>query len=231
MYTIMAIDKNIEVYTEQTAVWAQHGVSVFRVDTVHDAILMLASGGDYLFISINEDSNPDFLVLLPVLRDVSTCPIFVITSNYTPIKKIEAIRCGADVYDPFSAYAVDNVNGAFELLGLIKRQTDRPANKASVLVGGGIILSPLRRNVYVQSIEVFLTKKEFDILFYLISNRSILLSYDQIAYYIWGNDYYRTTADVIRAHVKRLRTKLVAASPSCRSLIENKYSQGYRFTA
>jgi DNA-binding response OmpR family regulator len=218
MPAILAIDKDMEVYNRQAPVWASYGIGLDRVDSITEAISILSYDKEFFFVGINEDTNPDYLLLLPILRDVTSCPIFIITSTYTPAKKADAIHCGADGYDPFSLWVEDNVFGALELLKLRKRWENFTADKSSVLVGGGIILSPLRRNVLVNGVEVVLTKKEFDILFYLMSNRSILLTYDQIAAHIWGNDYFETTPDAIRAHVKRLKNKLEEASPSCKRL-------------
>jgi DNA-binding response OmpR family regulator len=135
---------------------------------MNEAIIWLARGEEFLFVAINEDTIPDFTVQVPVMRDVTNVPIFVVTSSYTNQKKINAISLGVDVYDPFNEYAKDNVLGALESIRLQNKWTNRPSVPLPLLVGGDVILSPSHQCVFVKDREVILTKKEFDTLKYLM---------------------------------------------------------------
>ena len=225
---ILAVDKDISVHEQQTAEWAKLGVNTMRVDTMHDAIIRLASGDEYLFVAINEDTIPDFTAQIPVMRNATNKPIFVITSSYTNQKKTNAISLGADVYDPFSENAKDDVLGALELLKLQNKWANCHSVPMPLLVGGDIILSSSCRCVLIKDTEVALTKKEFDILEYLMTNKGQFLTHDQILSTVWGDEYEEASRDVIWNTIKRLREKLGASLDSF-DYIESKREVGYRF--
>jgi DNA-binding response OmpR family regulator len=225
---ILAVDKDIAVHEQQTAEWAKLGIETVRVDTMHDAIAKLAHGEDFLFVAINEDTIPDYTMQIPVMRDVTNIPIFVITSSYSNQKKTYAISLGVDVYDPFNDYAKDNVLGALELLRLQNKWSNRPSAPLPLLVIGDIILSQSRQCVFVKDLVVSLTKKEFDILEYLMINKGQFLTHAQILRKVWGDEYEDASHDVIWNSIKRLREKLNVSRDSI-DYIESRREVGYRF--
>jgi len=92
MERIIAVDTNIAVHEEQTKEWAKYGVGTQRVNTMSDAINRLVKGYEFLCIAINEDTICDFMKLLPIMRDATDTPIFIVTSTYTIDKKIKAMN-------------------------------------------------------------------------------------------------------------------------------------------
>ncbi|MEZ4822496.1 MAG: helix-turn-helix domain-containing protein, partial [Ignavibacteria bacterium] len=77
--------------------------------------------------------------------------------------------------------------------------------------------------------EISLTKKEFDILVYLISNTKRVLTKESIAEHIWGDfaDSY-DKFDFVYTHVKNLRKKLSDAG--CKDYIRSVYGTGYKLS-
>jgi DNA-binding response OmpR family regulator len=224
----LAVDKDVIVHEQQTAEWAKLGIDTMRVDTMHEAIARLVRGDEFLFIAINEDTIPDYIKQIPIMRDVTDKSIFVITSSYTNQKKIAAISLGVDVYDPFNDYAKDNVLGALELLRLQNKWSNRSHIMLPLLVSSDVILSRSRQCVFVKDIEVSLTKKEFDILEYLMSNKGQFLTHTQILRKVWGDEYEGASHDVIWNSIKRLRAKLNVSRDSF-DYIESRREVGYRF--
>ena len=92
---------------------------------------------------------------------------------------------------------------------------------------GGIILSPSRRSVIINSVEVDLQKKEFDILHYLMSNSECILTHSQILHRIWG-DKDEIDNNVIWRTINRLRNKLSKLSPKI-DFIKVERNVGYKF--
>jgi len=123
--TILAVDKDAAVHNRESTEWLLHGINALRVNTMIEAIDLLTRGNDFLFIAINEDTIPDFMEKLPVMRETTLLPIFVITSNYTIEKKVKAMYAGADVYDHFSSYAKKDVLGALASLTAQNRLAKR----------------------------------------------------------------------------------------------------------
>jgi DNA-binding response OmpR family regulator len=92
---------------------------------------------------------------------------------------------------------------------------------------GNIVIDIFSKTVSVWSTLVSLTKTEFDILLYLISNKSKVVSKISLAEYIWGESSENLdTFDSLFTHIKNLRRKLkeVKAEVEFRSI----YGVGYQ---
>ena len=72
-----------------------------------------------------------------------------------------------------------------------------------------------------------LTKKEFDLLLYFVSNKGRVISKNAIAEHLWG-DEMGGNLDFIYTHIKNLRKKLVEAGET--DYIKSVYGMGYKFT-
>ena len=229
MDQIIAVDTDIAVHARESAAWAQYGVDILRVDAMHEAITRLARGEVYLFVAINEDTI-DYAGQLPLLRDMTDTPIFVITSHYTTDKKTHALSLGADVYDPFAEISVQNIRGALELLKLQNKWANRPRQPMPLLIGGNIVLSPSRRKVFVKDTEVTLTKKEFELLRHLMANQGRFLSSAQLLCEVWDDEYHENGNNVLWQAISRLRYKLSEVSPEA-EYIKAEREVGYIFLA
>jgi DNA-binding response OmpR family regulator len=163
------------------------------------------------------------------MRDAANLPIFVITSNYTIEKKLRAMDCGADVYEHFCSYVKNNVVGALELLKSKNRWAKRPSKSLRVLTGGDIILSPLRRSVFIKDIKASLTRKEFDILQCLMANNGYVVTHARLLQKVWRGKRKLQNTDVLWRTVNRLRGKLSEISPA-NKYIEIERGVGYKFS-
>jgi len=92
---------------------------------------------------------------------------------------------------------------------------------------GKLVLFPQEHQVFIEDVLLTLTKKEFDILFYLIRNKNRVLTKEKIAEHLWG-DHMEESAnfEFIYAHVKNLRRKL--APFDCDDYIRTIYGIGYK---
>ena len=225
---ILAVDTNNIVHEEKTKKWAKYGIGTQRVNTMNDAINSILKGDKFLFVVINEDTIHDFMEQLPIMRDATDMPVFIVTSGYTLDKKIRAMHLGADVYEPFISYAEQNVLLALEILKAQNRWAKRPQKQLGILSGGDIILSQLRRKVFVKDIEVGLAKKEFDVLSCLMANSGCVMEHKQLMEEIWGEDYNEKYIDILWRTINRIRTKLSAIYPD-NGYIRIERGIGYAF--
>ena len=205
MLQMLAVDKNVTVFERRTGGWAKYGVAPQRVDSMREAIYRLIQGEKFYFIVINEDTVPEFMPLLPIMRDVTEAPIFVLTSNYTVEKRTAALKNGADVYDPIHAQPRLNI---LSMLEVLKRWTDRTLH-LKVRIGGEIILSQPRRKAFFEGREISLSKTEFAILHYLMANKGRVMTHEQILKEAWDK-YIESDVGVLWRAVNRLRNKLPA---------------------
>ena len=118
--------------------------------------------------------------------------------------KRQGLESGADDY-------VSKPFGMMELLARVKallRRTEdlRPAQESRYVIGD-LTVNRKRHEVFVKGEAVTLTKKEFDMLCYLLENKGMVLTRDQLLNQIWGYDFdgENRTVDV---HIRTLRQKL-----------------------
>ena len=228
MNTILVVDKNIEVYDRETAEWAKYDISTRRVSTMNEAITLLMHERRFLFVAINEDSLPNFLSQLHVMRDTTDTLIFVVTSSYSVKKEIQALQHGADVYSPFGTSSKETVLSGLELLKVKSKWSERQHEPVPVLTGGDIILSSIHRLVFVNDTKVLLTKNEFDVLQYLMEHRGRLMPHVRILKKIWGDDYGEHDTAVLWQTIDRLRKKLSKISEADKHIIVER-GIGYIF--
>ncbi|MCL1854538.1 MAG: response regulator transcription factor [Clostridia bacterium] len=214
MECILAVDQDTAVYEKAAARWGEYGVSMKRVETMHESIAELKRSDGYLFVRIYEDAVPEWMSMLPIMRDVTDIPIFVLSSAYTADQKIKALNLGADAYDFYDAHTNHDVLIALEVLNAQNRWARRPYKPFELLVSGDLVLSRERRKVFVNGFEVDLGKKEFDILRCLMENNGHVVDHKRLLQEIWGEYYDEKDAGVLWRTINRLRAKLSEKCPA-----------------
>lgn len=130
-------------------------------------------------------------------------PVIILTAKADEYDKVKGFDLGADDYVP-------KPFGMMELVARIKavlRRTDAESEKISEYTVGSLTVSPEKHKVKVNGEKVALTLKEFEMLCFLLENRGIVLSRDQILNRVWGYSFdgESRTVDV---HIRTLRQKL-----------------------
>jgi len=151
----------------------------------------------------------------------SEASFIIITARGEVEDKVKGLNLGADDYlaKPFAL---------IELLSRLNAVARRKFNIVStdVLLNDFTMQLQLRKLMYKGN-EVELTKKEFDLLQYLVLNRGKVLTRQQLYEHIWGNildDQY--DSNFIDVHIKNLRKKLNVHAPS--PWLETVRGVGYR---
>lgn len=169
---------------------------------------------------------PDYngLDLLREAKELEHQPaIIILTARGAVEDRIEGLSLGADDYlpKPFSLLELQ-----VRMQAILRRKFHV---KSSVLTLHGLEIDGTSRRVSFNQTEVSLTKKEFDLLHYLLLHRNRILTRLQLTEHIWGNiledDYDSNYIDV---HIKNLRKKLAAYVPS--EWLETVRGVGYRLT-
>ena len=99
--------------------------------------------------------------------------------------------------------------------------TDTISNLLSV---GKITISPAAHKVFLDGTEITLTHKEYELLYFFMSNPEQIFSREQLLNRIWGYDFEGNTRTV-DTHIKTLRQKLGSEGKSIVTLIRS----GYKF--
>lgn len=79
---------------------------------------------------------------------------------------------------------------------------------AKIAVSSDLTIHQTERRVYAKDSEITLTRKEYDILLYLLQNINQVLTFTQIYEYVWKEPNYGSGQEVVSHHVRSLRRKL-----------------------
>jgi DNA-binding response OmpR family regulator len=163
---------------------------------------------------------------LEVIRDVkaraSKAGIIIVSAKDALDDRIEGLNIGADDYlvKPFH---LSELNARiYSLMRRLKLDGN------SVLELNEISIDPQSRQVKVLGNAIELTKSEYDLLFYLITNKNQVISKTSIAEHLVG-EYVdvMNSLDFVYLHIKNLRKKMIAAG--CVDYIKTVYGVGYKF--
>lgn len=150
------------------------------------------------------------------IRAQSTVPILMLTAKSSEWDELSGFQCGADDYitKPFSpSILITRVKSLLKRAGLLMENELRYRN---------IRILNREREVYVDAEPVVLTPKEWELLNYLILNKGIALSREQILASVWGYDYYGDERTV-DTHIKCLRAKLGTAGQYIKTVRKHGY--------
>lgn len=181
---------------------------------------------------------PDLVILdlnLPVIDGLDVCrtlrarpesagmPIIILTARASESERIRGLDVGADDYvtKPFSPREL-----AARVRAALRRVqgTDGAGRGPEVYRGKHLVADFDAVAVFVDGAAIRLTRREFELLQFLVQNRNRVLSRDRLLERVWGYDRSVETRSV-DVHIGRLRSKLGAAA----NQIETVVGLGYRF--
>ena len=145
-------------------------------------------------------------------------PIVMVTAKDSEMDYVKGLDCGADDYiaKPFSVMIF--LSRIKAILRRIKSKDERQYYKYA-----SISLDAKKHKVYSFDKEVDLTYKEFEILKYLMLNRGIAVTREQLLNTVWGYDS-ESESRTVDSHILTLRKKLGKSG----ALIETIRNVGYK---
>ena len=155
-----------------------------------------------------------------LIRNKYDVPVIFLTALGEEHDIIEGYEVGADEYvtKPFSAKVL-----LLKINALINRYRGLLVKNGMIVIDD-LVIEPAKRRVRIGGTDVALPPKEYDLLMYLLDNKDIVLTRDQILDHVWGADYegYDRAVDT---HIKTLR----AALGTMGSHIETVIKAGYKW--
>ena len=176
---------------------------------------------DMILLDLMLPGEDGYSILEKLKKDENTRDILIImvTAKDAEIDKVKGLEAGADDYitKPF---------GMMEFVARIKavlRRTNRNSNTDKELKCGDLRILVGRHEVFWKDEKIELTRKEFELLVYLVENRGLVMSRNQILCQVWGYEFEGETRTV-DVHVRSLRQKLGEAG----NMVETVRGVGYR---
>jgi DNA-binding response OmpR family regulator len=160
--------------------------------------------------------------LIKKIRAISDIYIMVISAKTDINDKLDVLTLGADDYitKPFS------VNEVMIKLKHIEKRISSNQPMILSFYQGLLKIYPLKRDVYLNSEIVQLTKNEFDVLWFLVTHPYQIFSRDQLLNQLFSDsDAYERVIDV---YIKNIRKKLNSEKHQL-ELIKTHYGIGYQF--
>lgn len=137
------------------------------------------------------------------IRKQSEIPIIMLTAKDEVIDKVAGLDSGADDYMT-KPFAIEELLARMRVA--LKRVRPEVVQK-NVYTCGDLTLDADKHLVKVGEDTIDLTKKEYDLLLYLLKSKNIVLSREQILNQVWGYNYIGET-NVVDVYVRYLRSKI-----------------------
>ncbi len=162
------------------------------------------------------------LTILKTLRENNKADgVLIISAKNAIDDKVQGLISGADDYlsKPFHLSEL-----SARIAAIIRR---KKFGGNSVVQFNNITIDTQAKTATVNKTTLDLTKKEFELLLYFVSNKRRVISKNAIAEHLWG-DEMEGNLDFIYTHIKNLRKKLQEAGDA--HYIKSVYGMGYKFT-
>lgn len=176
-------------------------------------VLVAHDGREGLRAALEENVSLVVLdIMLPVLNGMEVCrrirhasdiPVIMLTAKDDTMDKVMGLDLGADDYMT-KPFAIEELLA--RIRAILKRRGGAAA-KGQHLTAGDLVIDAERYQVFFRKQPVELTKREFELLKYLVENRNIVLTRDTLLREVWGFDYAGDT-NVVDVYIRYLRSKI-----------------------
>ncbi len=139
------------------------------------------------------------------IRKESDVPIIMLTAKGEVMDKVTGLDSGADDYIT-KPFAIEELLARMRV-ALKRRKVNLDKEEKNMLGFKDILIDVDKRTVKVATDTIELTKKEYELIVYLIQNKNVVLTREQILNQVWGYDYFGET-NVVDVYIRYLRAKL-----------------------
>lgn len=176
-----------------------------------------------IVLDVNLPGGSGLDILKELKKQNKTDGVLIISARNSLDDKVFALKTGADDYltKPFHLPEL-----SARINAIIRRKSFDGKNEITY---NELKLDLAEKNVRVNNNSVDLTKKEYELLLYFISNKNRVISKNAIAEHLWGDSMdVSDNYDFIYTHIKNLRKKLEQAGAG--DYIKSVYGMGYKFS-
>ncbi len=197
----------------------------FIVECAEDYPAAMSKINDYdydcVLLDIMLPGGSGLSVLAHLKRMRKQESVIIISAKDSIDDKVEGLDLGADDYlaKPFHLAELNA-----RVKSLLRR---KKAGGDTSMVLGNLTLTPDTRQVTIGGKEIALNRKEFDLLYYFVSNPNRLINRTALAESVWGDHIDQADSlDFIYSQVKNLRKKMKTAGAQAE--IKAVYGFGYK---
>ncbi len=178
---------------------------------------------DCILLDISLPGGSGLNVLKQLKENNKLDGVLIISAKNSVDDRVEGLKLGADDYLP-KPFHLSELSA--RIAAIIRRKN---FNGSSLLTFNEISIDTIAKVAFYANTPLDLTRKEFELLLYFISNKRRVISKNAIAEHLWGDEMdMANNYDFIYTHIKNLRKKLM--ENDCRDYIKSVYGMGYKFT-
>ncbi len=203
---------------------SKEGFSIVSAANGSEAITKFDQGGIDLVLldlMIPEISGTE---VCRQIRAKSKVPIIMLTAKDSEVDKVVGLELGADDYvtKPYSTREL-----VARIRAVLRRNSGESAiGDIGIMTVGPVRMDTDRHQVTVNSVNISLPLKEFELLEFLMRNSGRVLTRVQLIDRVWGSDYVGDTK-TLDVHIKRLRAK-IEVDPANPIFIQTVRGLGYK---
>lgn len=197
------------------------GYDTFVANNSSEAVALLQKLPDLIILDINMPGM-DGLELCKNIRNHIICPILFVTARITEQDKINGFQYGGDDYitKPFS------LNELTARVAAHLRRDERSKTKPDVLTSNDLLVNLSERSVFYNGAEISFSKREFDLIEFLMTNANQVFDRERIYERVWGYDA-EGDSGVVKEHIRKIRLKLQKFTGN--DYIETVWGVGYKW--
>lgn len=176
---------------------------------------------DCILLDLTLPGGDGLQILSEIKRSNRKEGILIISARHSLDDKLNGLDLGADDYlvKPFHLSELKA-----RVMAIVRRKSFSGSN---ILIFNEIQIDIMAMEVKVNDKTLNLTKKEYDLLIYFLSNKGKVITKNAIAEHLWGDEIdLSDDFDFIYTHIKNLRKKIVEAG--AKDYIKSMYGVGYK---
>lgn len=220
---LLIVEDNVELSKNMESYLAKEGNTCETASNFRQAIDKIVSFAyDVVILDLSLPDGDGLDVLKSLNKQSSEVGVLIVSARNSLDDKLSGLNLGADDYitKPFH---LSEVNARVK--AIYRR---RNFSNKKVIECREILIDLDAHVVFVANTAIDLTKKEYELLIYFISNQNRVITKQSIAEHLWGDqaDYY-DSFDFVYQHIKNLRKKIISAGGG--DYISTIYGMGYKF--
>lgn len=203
MYNVLVVEDDANILKLMSIRLKKSGFNVLQAENAKEALDVIHSGdADIMVADVMMPGMDGFRLVEKIREEGNRMPVILATAKESLDDKREGFNCGADDY---MVKPIEHEELVLRINALIKRADFRREKKLTV---GSVTLDYEKLSVYNdKGEEAQLSKKEFLILFRLISYPEKIFTKSQLMDEFWGYES-DTYSDTVKVHINRIRNKI-----------------------
>ena len=207
MYNILVCDDEKEIVKAIEIYLTKEGYNVLKAYDGEEALKILKNNTIHLIILDIMMPKKDGIETLNEIRSSNSIPVIMLSAKSEDEDKIQGLNLGADDYvtKPFNPLElIARVNSGIRRYTKLGKLEE---NGKNIYQTGDLIIDDDLKMVTVDGKQVKLTPTEYNILKFLLKNKGIVYSIEQIYQNVWENEAFGAE-NIIAVHIRHIREKI-----------------------